>query len=168
MTPEQQAEFGNRVHYGTQHTETTQHQAESHTDNNVVQAEVVTTDEQAIHAQETDIAQTDTPSSSGGEVHILGVEHVAMEDGSMMGVAMAEVDGMNAAFIDIDNDGVVDGVALDVNNDGQFTANEMADVQDQNIHMDQLQQQMDAQNYMASAENSGPDYINDANVGGYA
>lgn len=170
MTPQEQAEFGSRVHYGPAQSDTAQQQSESSisAETDYVQAEVSSAEEQPVNQPEEQlIAQVETEPVSDGEVHILGVEQMATDDGSVIGVAMAEVDGMTAAFIDINNDGVVDGVALDVNNDGQFSSDELANVQDQNIHMDQLQQQMDAQNYMASTEANGPDYINDANVGGY-
>jgi len=168
MTPEEQADFGNKVHYGMQHTDIAQQSelpiaAEVET----VQAEVSYSEDQPGSSHGMEMAQADTEPAADSEVHILGIEQMPMEDGSVIGVAMAEVDGVSAAFIDINNDGVVDGVAMDVNNDGHYSADEIVNAQDQNIHMDQLQQQMDAQNYLASAENSGPDYVNNANVGGY-
>lgn len=174
MTPEEQAEFGNRVHYGTSHASTSHHQTQSTVTQQTSNTQAVdTTQNTENHTenqqqQNTHVAQHEEHPSSEGEVRILGVEQVVDEDdGSTMTVARAEIDGSAAVFIDIDDDNIVDVAGIDSNHDGQISMGEVVDVQDQHLQMSHLQQMMDSQNYMASVESNGPDYINNANVESY-
>jgi hypothetical protein len=124
------------------------------------------------HAVHTDIEQTtveSTPTaddtSGNAEVKVLGVEVVQGEDGRPMTIAALEVDGHNSLMVDVDMDGTMDVMAIDVNDNGQIDEGEYGNIQDLNISsVDLAEQAPDTSGtYLAQADDM-PDYMNDADV----
>lgn len=125
LTPEQQAEFSqnaiaqqpvvennhsaNNHHTSNhqQHTDT-QHQQQHHEEHH-----------EAAHDQHTEVV----------EVEVDGVvENVELEDGSVVNLGFATIDGHDATFVDVDHDGSFDLVAVDANDDGTITNNEVSEL----------------------------------------
>lgn len=153
MTPEQQAEFGERINYGgptaqAQETAETPHHTAHNTTTNT------TTNQEVAHTEEPEeVADVD--------IQVLGVESVTFDDGSEGNVAVVEMGGQNVFLVDANNDNVFEGAFGDLNNDGVISDNEVADVSAAGMTVSDLQQQMVQQQsdlYMADM----PDYTNDA------
>lgn len=98
------------------------------------------------------------------EVHVLGVETVQNEDGSIMNVALLESGGDHALMVDVDNDGMIEVIVHDDNFDGQIQPEEVHDIAQAGIHVNDLLQAQAAQegDYLAASDDGMPDYINDA------
>ena len=96
------------------------------------------------------------------EIEVLGVVHDEETGATMAGYT---VDDNLAVFVDVDSDNVVDLVAYDANGDQQFSADEIVDVSDQHIAMSDLPGVDPAADSLA--DNDLPDYVNDADTGGY-
>lgn len=69
------------------------------------------------------------------EVQVLGVVHDADTD---MNIGAMTVDGQEVVLIDVDNDQVFDVMAADLNGDGEFQENEMADISGQQLTVEDL------------------------------
>ena len=63
------------------------------------------------------------------DVHIVGVEEVALESGASVVVGYGAVDGHYSEFIDSDGDGEVDTVMIDINDDGYYAQEEVYDAE---------------------------------------
>ena len=96
------------------------------------------------------------------DIEVLGVVHDEETGATMAGYT---VDDNLAVFVDVDSDNVVDLVAYDANGDQQFGADEIIDVSDQHIAMSDLPGVDPATDSLA--DNDLPDYVNDADTGGY-
>ena len=57
--------------------------------------------------------------SSGDEIHVLGEEHVEVDNGQMVHVTRVEVDGHYGEVYDFNNDGKNDAALVDSNDDGR-------------------------------------------------
>ena len=69
------------------------------------------------------------------EVEVDGVyENVELEEGVVVNIGTATIDGHDAAFVDADQNGTFDIVAVDANDDGLFSDDEIAEL-DQNSGM---------------------------------
>lgn len=77
------------------------------------------------------IAEPDEP-----EIQVLGIIH---DDESGANIAGVMVDDQQVVMVDIDDNGTIDYLAMDENNDGQITSNEIADVSDYQINLNQFQ-----------------------------
>jgi hypothetical protein len=82
-----------------------------------------------IHNTSNDISQNDD------DVQIVGVEEVTLADGSTATMAQANVDGHDVYMVDVDQDGVFDVAAMDVNGNGQLDDNEIMDISSQGVTM---------------------------------
>lgn len=100
------------------------------------------------------------------EVQIHEVGSIANDEGEIMNVAVATVDGHDAAFIDVDNDGYVDGVVVDANDNGVIEDNEVIDTPDSELNMSYLA--MVAEGPEDSLYEGTPDYTNDADTSSLA
>ena len=101
------------------------------------------------------------------DVHIVGVGQLEAEDGSLVDVGYAEIDGHSSIFADTDGDGEVDTVVIDANDNGQVELDEIIDAEGSGITMED----MAAQAAMNNAETMDdhlysdmPDYTNDADT----
>lgn len=94
------------------------------------------------------------------EVEVLGVEHDP-ETGSNYAGLM--VDDQEVVLIDVDGtDNQFDYMAADLNNDGQITDDEIADISDQHIEVSQFENDLYASDPLfASADDVSNDYINE-------
>lgn len=91
-------------------------------------------------------------------VTVVYKETVDMGGGQMADIAIGVTpEGNEVAFIDADQDGVIDFKMEDINHDGEISENEVIDVQAQNIHMDDLMHQAEEIAQL-------PDYNPNANV----
>lgn len=119
-------------------------------------------------ADPTDIEAT-SEEEAGNEVidvQVHEVGSVATEDGEIMNVAVATVDGHDAAFVDVDNDGYVDGVLVDANDDGVIEDNEVIETPDSDVDMSYLA--MMTEGPEDSMYDGTPDYTNDADTSSLA
>lgn len=93
------------------------------------------------------------------EVEVLGV---AYDSDNNANIAAMVVDGHDAIMVDVDNDGVFDVMAVDVNEDGQLSDNEIVNIAEANLTVSEVNSMAMGDIY---ATNDGlPDYVNDANV----
>lgn len=85
-------------------------------------------------------------------VEVLGVEQVATDDGGYVTVGSAAIDGQAIVVIDVDNDGMGDIMATDINGNGQVDDNEIIDISADPIAMS---------NFEVTGTNDGPetDYL---------
>ena len=74
-------------------------------------------------------------NNNESEVEILGVVH---DDESGANVGIMTVDNQEVILIDVDDSGTFDYMASDLNNDGQFSTNELTDITDVNITISEL------------------------------
>ena len=111
-----------------------------------------------------------TPASEPrpeSEIEVVSYETVTNEDGSQMDVAVVNAQGQAVMIADVDQNGVADIMASDLNNNGQLDNGEIVDVSDQNIAMQPLQDAANMNGNNMVAQTGEPDYINDANVDDY-
>ena len=111
-----------------------------------------------------DPAPEPTPES---EIEVVSYETVTNEDGSQMDVAVVNAQGQAVMIADVDQNGVADIMASDLNYNGQLDNGEIVDVSDQNIAMQPLQDAANMNGNNMVAQTGEPDYINDANVDDY-
>ena len=111
-----------------------------------------------------------TPASEPrpeSEIEVVSYETVTNEDGSQMDVAVVNAQGPAVMIADVDQNGVADIMASDLNYNGQLDNGEIVDVSDQNIAMQPLQDAANMNGNNMVAQTGEPDYINDANVDDY-
>ena len=111
-----------------------------------------------------------TPASEPrpeSEIEVVSYETVTNEDGSQMDVAVVNAQGQAVMIADVDQNGVADIMAADLNYNGQLENGEIVDVSDQNIAMRPLQDAANMNGNNMVAQTGEPDYINDANVDDY-
>lgn len=101
------------------------------------------------------------------EIEVVSYETVTNEDGSQMDVAVVNAQGQAVMIADVDQNGVADIMASDLNYNGQLDNGEIVDVSDQNIAMQPLQDAANMNGNNMVAQTGEPDYINDANVDDY-
>jgi len=146
LTPEERQEFNEHFIWSNHDS------SESQTAQATEEVEVVST-EPANATQAAVVEDNYEP-----EVEILGVVH---DDESGANVGVMTVDNQEVILIDVDNSGSFDYMASDLNNDGQFTPNELADISDQNITVDQFESAV-ANDALYASTDGTPDYVNDA------
>lgn len=78
---------------------------------------------------------------SDSQVNVLSYETFTAEDGSLMDIALVEVDGQQAVLIDTDRDGTADFMAMDLNQNEGLDEGEMFNISNENITMQQFQQE---------------------------
>ena len=111
-----------------------------------------------------------TPASEPrpeSEIEVVSYETVTNEDGSQMDVAVVNAQGQAVMIADVDQNGLADIMASDLNYNGQLENGEIVDVSDQNIAMQPLQDAANMNGNNMVAQTGEPDYINDANVDDY-
>lgn len=128
-------------------------------------------DKPAEESQEQNQEQnpTETPVSNDGEgageaadVQIQQVGTYVSDEGEIVNVAIASVNDHDAAFIDENNDGYIDSIMVDANDNGVIEDSEVIETPNSDLNMSQL---------TAVAESSDgpiydgtPDYTNDADT----
>lgn len=118
----------------------------------------------------TELTPEPTPASESRpepEIEVVSYETVTNEDGSQMDVAVVNAQGQAVMIADVDQNGVADIMASDLNYNGQLDNGEIVDVSDQNIAMQPLQDAANMNGNNMVAQTGEPDYINDANVDDY-
>lgn len=95
------------------------------------------------------------------EVEILGVVH---DDETGANLGMMTVGEQEFLFIDVDDIGEFDVVVSDVNDDGQITENEGADISDYHMSVDDFESNSFGASSMYTSDNDTMDYINDADA----
>lgn len=125
------------------------------------------TPEPATEPNPTPEPTTASESRPEPEIEVVSYETVTNEDGSQMDVAVVNAQGQAVMIADVDQNGVADIMAADLNNNGQLDNGEIVDVSDQNIAMQPLQDAANMNGNNMVAQTGEPDYINDANVDDY-
>ncbi len=160
MTPEEHAEYGSRVRGMYYEVLASSSSSAEHDGASYVQQQ------QDIHVEDGDPTEGASATEVSGEpeIEVLDFDIVTNDDGSQMDVAVVSVDDQVMGVYDIDQDGIADCIAQDANNDGEITANEIADISDEGISMQVLHD-----DYLAATDPSmqGPDYVNDGNIESY-
>lgn len=111
-----------------------------------------------------------TPASEPrpeSEIEVVSYETVTNEDGSQIDVAVVNAQGQAVMIADVNQNGLADIMASDLNYNGQLDNGEIVDVSDQNIAMQPLQDAANMNGNNMVAQTGEPDYINDANVDDY-
>ena len=111
-----------------------------------------------------------TPASEPrpeSEIEVVSYETVTNEDGSQIDVAVVNAQGQAVMIADVDQNGVADIMASDLNYNGQLENGEIVDASDKNIAMQPLQDDDNMNGNKMVAHKGEPDYINDANVDDY-
>lgn len=118
----------------------------------------------------TEDTHTPEDNSDGIEVAVLGVdENVVTEDGEIINVGYAEVEGHSAIFIDADADGTFDLMAADVNDDGYIDVDsEVAVIDEAGITVEDFQDTSSVSDPIDDLYAQAPDYTNDADVSSFA
>lgn len=118
-------------------------------------AEVSLDDDIEVHTVE----EPGSAAVDNQEVEVLGV---AYDSDNNANIAAMVIDGHDAIMVDVDNDGVFDVMAVDVNEDGQLSDNEIVNIAEANLTVSEVNSMAMGDIY---ATNDGlPDYVNDANV----
>lgn len=125
------------------------------------------TPEPATEPNPTPEPTTASESRPEPEIEVVSYETVTNEDGSQMDVAVVNAQGQAVMIADVDQNGLADIMASDLNYNGQLDNGEIVDVSDQNIAMQPLQDAANMNGNNMVAQTGEPDYINDANVDDY-
>lgn len=168
MTPEQQAEFGNRVSYGPT-TTTANHETNEPAATGTTTATTAEAHPGTEESPEVVYVEQSANNPAEDEVQIVGINDTTLEDGSVIIVAQIDANGQEVFVVDIDHDGIFDTMGADLNGDGVIGENEIGNIHDLGLTVADLQQQMTAHdpsnNFMA--DNDMPDYTNDADTHGF-
>lgn len=108
-----------------------------------------------------------TPVPEDPEIEVISYDTVTTEEGNQMDVAVVSANGQAVMIADVNQDGIADVMASDLNNNGQLDEGEIIDVSDQHIAMQPLQDAANAGTENLYAQTNDVDYINDANVDDY-
>lgn len=105
------------------------------------------------------------------DIYIEEVGTVAMEDGSEVVMAVGQYDGHAALMADMDNDNVIDAMAVDHNDNGEIEDNEIVSVEGEGLTVEDVV--LLAENNLAEDPTGDlypdtPDYMNDADISAYA
>ena len=176
MSAEERANYQSKIDYETvageptpsKPTSTTSTEEVAEVKPEVEAAPAETTNAEPAMAANTEMV--DEQSQQGG-IKVLGVEAVVDPQGNPMTVAAIEIDNDQALLVDVDNNGMMDVIMVDENNDGQISENEIYDASEAQIATADLQHHMAASQDpgMLMASNDGmPDYMNDADVSSMA
>lgn len=164
MTQEEKDAFAKQVQPEAQQVEAN-YQAEAHvvhTSQPNIHSDVESSNPQHSSLQTTNYegqVNVEEPSEDN-EIHVLAVEHNVNMEGDTVDVAAIEIDGHQGVLIDVDQNGVADVAAIDINNNGQLDNGEVRDISQANL---QMPEQTPGDMYMASADDM-PDYTNDASL----
>lgn len=154
MTPEQKADYSASL------TSAMSHQVESHTEED--------------HHESNDIHPTDfesdhsvTSEPSGDvDIRVQEVGFVETPDGDEAFVAVAQVEGHDALFIDQDIDGIVDYLLVDINDDNDLQEQEILEISEAGLTDVELVTANTLDTTMPDDDlyAMGPDYTNDADI----
>ena len=173
MTPEQRAQYQSKIDYGTIAGDNVNTGTDSATPTSA--SSNTYTHASSTHATqqqgEAIAPNTEMVAESDVDIKVLGVETVEDETGRSRIMAGIEVEGHQGLLVDVDNDQVMDVMMVDLNNDGQITSNEVADIAELNISVDDLQQHIAANQNpqgLLACNDGMPDYVNDADISSLA
>lgn len=174
MTPEQRAQYQSKIDYGTiagdnVNTGTDNATPTSASSNTYTHASSTHATQQQGEAIAPNTEMVAEPVDS--DIKVLGVETIEDETGRSRIMAGIEIEGHQGLLVDVDNDQVMDVMMVDMNNDGQITSNEVADIAELNISVDDLQQHIAANQNpqgLLACNDGMPDYVNDADISSLA
>lgn len=178
MTPAEHAEFGSHINIvydepshspqtTAQSTATVEHTSEPQEVHVVNQEPAVTVAQNPTSNQEVPVVVVEEQVievTQEPQVEVLHYETLTNEDGSQMDLAVVSIDGQEMGIYDVDQDGIADLLAQDVNNNNQISADEIEDISGDGISMQPFHDEYIAQN---DPSMQGPDYINDGDVESY-
>ncbi len=164
MSQEEKDEFGSNFRYTTQElnqseetesvVENSDEVIETSDDVDVVEEEVEVVEDNIDVAEEYVEAEDYIP-----DVEILGVEY---DEATGESYGSLVVDGQDVVLVDVDGDGVFDVMASDMNNDNEFSVDEVLDVSADNLAVNDLAGALLGDESLYESEAGMPDYINDA------
>ena len=114
----------------------------------------------------------ETGEETGGEtgeptdIQVQQVGYYVSDEGEIVNVAIASVNDHDAAFIDEDNDGYVDSIMVDANDNGVIEDSEVIETPNSNLDMSQFTAM--AESSEGSMYDGTPDYTNDADTSSLA
>lgn len=164
MSPQERADYQNRVSEVAPEHQPTQQSATPHPNT----TESIIT-EQSPSEPIDENAELISNEPVDNDIRILGVEAVQNEDGQIMNVALVDHSGDQALLVDIDNDGTIDVLLHDDNYDGQVQESEIHDISDMGLEIPDLQEAYTAEedDTFYAVNDDMPDYINDADVANF-
>lgn len=102
-----------------------------------------------------EVAIEEPAETEDDEVVILGVSNVELEDGSEVVVGGMTIGGNEVMVIDVDNDGVFDGMIADMNGDGVIDESEIINIQDSNLTVEQFTEMAEPESAFDLADDGG-------------
>lgn len=159
MSPAERAEYQAKIDYEavTDGVETTTGGGVTAIDGHV-EAESATTAEIESNAELVD------DSSASGDIKVLGVVEGTDADGNQITVAGLEIAGQETIMVDVDNDGMMDVIAIDIDESGSIEAGEVFDASDMNVSVQDLVEMTPDPDALLVQNTDMPDYMNDADV----
>lgn len=122
---------------------------------------------QEVH-ENVDHPEDSIAAPNESQVEVLAYETLTNEEGCLVDAAVVAIDGQHVIIADGDQDGIADIMAADLNNNGTLEEDEILDISGESIAMSPLQAAVDmGGDDMLLADDSTPDYVNDANVDAY-
>lgn len=170
MSDAERAEFGQRVESEVQNDENLhpeqQQTVETHTT-------VVEHHHHTVHHHDDDpiVVKPEDP-----DVELIGVQDQVMEDGSVVTVGAATVNGHNVVVVDVDHDSEFDIAYIDGNGNGHFEDNEVFDITDEHLTVSDFSHsgshhdvapghhELANNDIQTGYEGDMPDYVNDADI----
>lgn len=99
-----------------------------------------------VNGQEVAVTQEPTPVTPvEPEVEVHNIGSIMDSEGNIINHATVTIDGIDMVMVDADGDHTVDYALVDLNNDGQISADEVLDIQDAEITMQDIAQTMEDQ-----------------------
>lgn len=150
MTAEEREEYNSHFNWSTQTAAETEPAGQQTQEEEV---EVV-----SVNHEEGETSSE--PEEVSADVEVLGVVH---DDASGANIGAMTVDGQDVYLIDVDGGDDFDYMAVDLNQDGQITEDELVDISNEQISVSHFASQ--AADPMYASNSDEPDYLNDtANV----
>lgn len=107
------------------------------------------------------------PAPDGPEIEVLNFERTVNEDGTVTELAVLSVDGTIHAVMDIDGDGEIDLVGIDMNNDGLIDEDEIICTTGDGLSMAPIHANLPDTDYVNDHLADTGDYTNNADVSDY-
>lgn len=162
MSETEQQEFGSHISYRESNTE--EPSSTSETKDEIAEVEIEH-EAEIIEEGVVDIPEAEIEDASSVEVELLGQEVVTLEDGTQMGMGYMQVEGHNAVVVDVDIDGTYDVLAVDINDNNEMDADEVADIHGAGFTTEDYSNQMNPDPDLYAEL---PDYTNDADPSSFS
>ena len=176
MSDAERAEFGDRVQSEIQNDVNMQQSQQQST---VTHTNTVEHHQSSEHHQPVERLQEDEDivvKPENPDVELIGIQDEVLEDGSVVTIGAATVNGHNVVVVDVDHDSEFDVAYIDSDDNGYIDTNEITDISAEHLTVSEFAQigsdnntyptQTDLADNDMQIGNEGdmPDYVNDADI----